>query len=78
MNKIKDYIFGILSLIGLVFVFLKIKNQKIEISNETKNESASLQEAAESKIIQAESLDREAKKLDTILIKEDEEWYKKR
>ncbi len=77
MKKLKEFILGALSVIGLIFLFLRGKDQKSSISSNTKLKSSQLANNAEILANEAESLDNKAKKLDNITIEGDEEWHKK-
>lgn len=77
MKKLKEIILGILSILGLVFLFLRGKEPKSSISNDTKIKSDQLKSDAETLSIEAEALDKKAKSLDNVTIEGDEEWYKK-
>ena len=77
MRKFKNILIEILSFLGLLLLFFKFANNKTSISKETQEKSVALDDQAKTFFDQAETIDKEAKKLDNVVIQEDEEWYKK-
>lgn len=77
MEKLKNFLFGVLAFLGGILLFLRFKNGDDSIKKQTIDSSKELSKKSQNLYNDAKTLDEKAKALDNVPIEEDEEWYKK-